>query len=410
MSLPGALVHLPSVRSAAFLLVLASCGTPEAPVTPAESFPFETGNYRAWLDSPGGDLAFGLELKEQDGGWEGWLINGAERLSLDEVRVEGDEIILDIAHYDADLTAKATAEGLEGAWRKTKPGGVVERLPFHAERDESPLPMSAARSIRGRYLVDFSSDEEPAVAIFSQEGAVVTGTFLTTLGDYRYLAGRLEGDDLTLSTFDGAHAFLFKAQRTPQGSLKGDFWSGSSWHETWTAVPRSEPKLPDPLGLTTADESVDWASWRYPDLSGTERGLDEWNGKPRLVQIMGSWCPNCNDQTELLVELTRIHPELEVVSLAFEHGELKRNTAVVSRYKAFHEASWDYLLAGPTDKTEASGKVGFIDQVRSYPTLLFVGADDKVKAVYTGFTGPAAPEEHKALRGLYERLIAQIAE
>ena len=55
-------------------------------------------------------------------------------------------------------------------------------------------------------------DAYPAKGIFFQkDGDVVTGTFRTKTGDYRYLEGVMDGNRLKLSTFDGAHAFLFTA-------------------------------------------------------------------------------------------------------------------------------------------------------------------------------------------------------
>jgi len=39
------------------------------------------------------------------------------------------------------------------------------------------------------------------------------GTFLTPVGDYRYLEGNIMNDKLYLSTFDGNHAFLFIASK-----------------------------------------------------------------------------------------------------------------------------------------------------------------------------------------------------
>ena len=157
---------------------------------------------------------------------------------------------------------------------------------------------------------------------------------------------------------------------------------------------------------------MDWSTVRFPDLDGTERTLDDpaWANSPRLVQIMGTWCPNCNDQTDLLVELQRRHGPagLQIVSLAFEHGDAKRNTAVVRRYQEHHGAPWTSLLAGPSKKREASAALPFLDELRAYPTLLFVDREGAIQAVYTGFTGPAAPQEHLALRAQYDALIAAL--
>ncbi|HRD38300.1 MAG TPA: TlpA family protein disulfide reductase, partial [Bacteroidia bacterium] len=64
----------------------------------------------------------------------------------------------------------------------------------------------------GRYEVTFNagtSDAYKAVGIFKQSGSKVTGTFLTETGDYRYLEGAVQNSNMSLSCFDGSHAFLF---------------------------------------------------------------------------------------------------------------------------------------------------------------------------------------------------------
>lgn len=67
-----------------------------------------------------------------------------------------------------------------------------------------------------------------AKGVFKQYDNIVTGTFRTTTGDYRYLEGVLNGNQLKLSTFDGAHAFLFTAE-VSDSVMHGMFYSGNHW-------------------------------------------------------------------------------------------------------------------------------------------------------------------------------------
>ena len=60
---------------------------------------------------------------------------------------------------------------------------------------------------------------------FSQAGDSVAGTFLTETGDHRFLAGQVRGAEMYLSTFDGAHAFLYKA-RQARGMVRCPVISG----------------------------------------------------------------------------------------------------------------------------------------------------------------------------------------
>ena len=90
-----------------------------------------------------------------------------------------------------------------------------------------------------------------AVGVFNQKDNRVTGTFLTTTGDYRYLEGNIIGDSLLLSCFDaGGHAFLFKAKVGADKKMTGTFTSGFTGFETWTAQLDPKAELPDANSLT----------------------------------------------------------------------------------------------------------------------------------------------------------------
>ena len=389
-------------------------------VEPREStVALRAGAWRAWLDTPGGELPFRLEVADLGGSWKAWIGNAEERLAIDEVRIEGPEIVFDIAHYDATIRATWSEDGelMTGTWTKQKPEGRVDQLPFQAKLNYGsrfPGGLDPTTDVSGRWRVDFDGDAFPAVALFDQRANhEVTGTFLTALGDYRYIDGSNQGNDLALSTFDGAHAFLFHATLQPDGSLRGDFWSGGLWHQTWTAVRDDDIALPDPMTLSHAQENPDWSALSFPDLDGVPRTLadPQFAGQARIIQIMGTWCPNCNDETVFLTELQRDYGQLglSIVSLAFEHtGDFERDARIVRRYKQHHGASWPFLIAGLSDKADASDKLPILERVIAFPTTLFVDKEGHVRAVHTGFTGPVLPVEYTALKSEFIRIVAEL--
>ena len=394
-----------------------------------------TGPWRAWLDSPGGELPFGLELSRQDGELQAALINGTERIAVPRVERNGTELILSIDHYDSAVVAVLSPAGsrLDGEWTKTAgPDGKRSRLAFHATAGQAPrfAPRGSSENARGeidrgslqdapgaidgRWLADFDREDDPAVAIFETgDDGTVHGTFLTTTGDYRYLAGSFEEGRLRLSCFDGAHAFLFDATLREDGTLAGDFWSRDSWHDTWTARREPEAALPDPFAQTSWTGAIEPAEIVFPDLDGNPRSLadPEFAGKARIVELFGSWCPNCNDAAVYLAELDRRYRDrgLSIVGLAFEMtGEFERDADQVRKYKAHHGVEFPILLAGLSDKDEASATFTAIDRVRSYPTMIFIDAEDNVRAVYSGYSGPATGEAHIELREQFETLIERM--
>ncbi|MAB81412.1 MAG: hypothetical protein CMJ89_18895 [Planctomycetes bacterium] len=405
------------------LLLCLLCTLPASTRTPADAEDDPVPWY-AWLETTGGPLGFGIEFEksEEADGWIAYLVNEPERIPIRDVSWNGDELTLDIPHYDSCIRAKRDGRELRGTWTKRRGKDKVAVVPFRA-RPGNALPARPTltvlpKYVAGRWAVDFESDELPAVGVFEQEvgSNKLHGTFLTATGDYRYLSGHVAAAELTLSCFDGAHAFLFKATVLPDGSLRGDFYSGNWWHDTWTARREDSVKTVDAFRQTSWSERASLADIHFPDTQGKMRSLAEpaFDGQAYLVQVFGSWCPNCHDESRYLVELDQRYRErgLSILGLAFElTGEFERDSEQVEIFKRRHGIRYPLLIAGSAAKADATRALGVLDRVRSYPTTIFLSGDGRVRAIHSGFSGPATGEEHRALRaefeGLIERLLAE---
>jgi thiol-disulfide isomerase/thioredoxin len=397
--------------------LIAACSS--RPVAPE----LEGGEWRAWLDSPGGPLPFGLTLEtDSDGVLSATLINGKERIPVPRARLRDGRLSLLIDHYDSSVEASVSDAGrrLDGEWQRTAGPDSKSRLPFHAVAgaaprfDAEPAATKGPAVVAGRWAVDFETEEEIAVAILEPtlDGALA-GTFLLSTGDYRFLAGSFEGDRLRLSTFDGAHAFLFDARLLPDGNLAGDFWSRDSWHETWTAVRDPEVELPDAFELTAWNEGADLADVAFLDTHGNLRSLADPDllGEATIIELFGSWCPNCNDAADYLVELDRRYRGrgLSIVGLAFEMtGDFDRDAAQVRTFAEHHGIQFPLLVAGLADKDAASGAFPLIDRVRSYPTTIFVDRTGRLRAVHSGYSGPATGDAERTMKARLEALIEEL--
>jgi thiol-disulfide isomerase/thioredoxin len=380
-------------------------------------------SYEAWLDSPGGRLAFGLELASEEGSWQAWLRNGPERIEVPEVLYDRDAGVLTLAmpHYDATVEATVHEAGrrLEGRWRKRRGLDRWGELPFHATVVDSigPAAVAPLAQLAPRWRIDFSSSEDDAVGLFTlNPDGSVHGTILTTLGDYRYLAGGIVGSRLRLSCFDGAHAFLFDAQLQDDGTLAGRFWSGDSWEESWTAVADPDVALPDSFAQVPLAPGIDpaeplpLAGLRFPDETGAMRDLGDpaFRGKVTVISLFGSWCPNCNDEAVLWAELDELYHDrgLRIVGLAFElTGERERDIQQLGRFRARFDLEHPLLLAGTADKKKAREAFPLLAQVKSYPTAIFLDHTGRVRAIHSGFSGPATGAAHERLRAGYLDLI-----
>ncbi|MFT7617702.1 MAG: thiol-disulfide isomerase/thioredoxin [Planctomycetota bacterium] len=383
------------------------------------------GIWHGQLNTPGGPLAIGLEFKKTDDGrLSGFIINGSESIEIPQVAVIGDTLILAIDHYDSKLEAKILDDGnkIEGTWKKRRGPDRWGELPFVATAgtkrrfaipDEKPGP---AFNFEGRWRARFASDEDDCVATFAPADAGDwTGTFMTTTGDYRYLAGCVDGSRLRLSCFDGAHAFLFDASAQEDGTLKGGFWNWNTWHDTWVATRDSNVELPDGFKQTKWNGEKTLTTMEFPDLGGKKRKLSDLlsGGKVQLLQIFGSWCPNCHDATNYLVDLEQKYGlrGLKICGVAFElSGDFERDAEQVMKYAALHGTHWPMVIGGTADKKMATKAFGGVDFIRSYPTLVFFDSAGKVEAVYSGFSGPATGKAHTDLKARIEELIERLLE
>ncbi len=400
--------------------------------------PKPVGRWRAVLTSPGGELPFGLQIESTAQGLRATVQNGEERAPVSAVETRGEDLTLRFDGYDSRIVAKIKGDRLSGQWEKRAKAGYVS-MPFLAQRepegasaprfqpaDAAQLPSvgadarNAVSQIGGPWAVTFVDEEgaSPAEAELRQEGSRVSGTFRTPTGDHRFLEGSYENGVLRLSAFDGAHAFLYQAKAEPGGTLSGDFWSRDSYHATWTArrAAAGEPVLPDAwkeVGLTNPDGTF---RFRFPDLSGRPVGLDDprFAGKVVLVNLFGSWCPNCNDEGPYLAELHKRYRDrgLEIVGLAFEvTGDSDRDREFVRRFGERYGISYPLLLAGTNDKKEAGAALPDLTRVASFPTTIFLGRDRKVRKIHSGFDGPGTgahfTDLKKEFEGLIESLLAE---
>jgi len=223
----------------------------------------------------------------------------------------------------------------------------------------------------------------------------------------------VRGDELYLSTFDGAHAYLYKAEVNQSGGLVGDFWSGLAWHESWTARRDPAAALDESQTATALQDDSGRFAFSFPDLDGTSVSLDDarFAGKVVIVTLVGSWCPNCHDEAAFLAPLyDRYRAEgLEIVALMFEHfGDFAQAVVATQRFRQQYDIRYTTLIAGISDKQEAGKVLPQLTGVYAFPTTIFVDRQGTVRKIHAGFAGPAAPREHEQLTSEFTALIEDL--
>ncbi|MEM9897703.1 MAG: TlpA disulfide reductase family protein, partial [Bacteroidota bacterium] len=294
---------------------------------------------------------------------------------------------------------------IEGIWidHNRGPNYHIPFVAYHG-RDYrfTKLRKTPTADVSGKWEVTFlgSSEEDSykAIGVFEQEENQVTGTFVTETGDYRFLEGTIQEDRMYLSVFDGAHAFLFGARVNEDNTLDGFFLSGSHYKTLWEAKRNPAFNLRDANALTYLKDDQEPFNFTFENPEGKMVSLNDaaYQGKVKIVQIFGTWFPNCRDETKFLVDYLSNNPndDLAVIGLAFEKQRDKENAmAALRRYKDKFGMDYELLLAGATHiKAEASEILPMLNKVISYPTMIFLDRNNEVKRIHTGFNGPATDE------------------
>lgn len=400
------------------LLIAALVGTPFFGWS--QSTPnLKNGIWRAVLRTKGGDLPFGLALEQRGSTYTAYALNGAERLPFDKVTFFGDSVRLTIDLFEAEIRAKREGDVLRGFWRRRRTGQNYTSLPFEARHGLThrftASTQTPAINVTGTWATTFRSgtDSTVAIGVFDQKGNKLTGTFLTTTGDYRFLEGNVVGDSLLLSTFDGTHLYLFKAKRKADQTLEGGFWSGESGYESWTAKRDPNAKLPDATSLTYLKPGYKTVDFTFPDVNGKPVSLKDarFQNKVVVIQILGSWCPNCMDETNFLSPWYKKNKNrgVEIVGLAYEKSaDLAESAPKIQRMIDRFRIDYPVLLAGTNVKSEASKTLPMLNQVVGFPTTFVIDKKGLVRQIHTGFSGPGTGKYYDEFVADFNRLIDKL--
>ena len=90
------------------------------------------GSWQARITVPGGIIETAFELSSSDTGYNASLVNGQERLSIDEVSYSGGELLLRFPVFNNEIRAQYIDGGLTGELILVKRYGEIQKLPFSA--------------------------------------------------------------------------------------------------------------------------------------------------------------------------------------------------------------------------------------------------------------------------------------
>jgi len=337
--------------------------------------------------------------------------NAGEAIVLNKIVEKNDNLEIVWPVFESGFVVSTSDSTMSGYWYDLS-RGTDYKIPFNAQLGSTmrfPISGHPAERLSGKWRTHFGNDEANALGIFNMNQHVVMGSFATETGDYRYLEGVVVGNQFKLSTLDGAHAFLFEG--TIDGdSLWGTFYSGDHYSEPFYAVLDDGFTLRDANELTFLKEGYESISFAFPSVNGdTVRLSDpEFEHKAVIVQLFGSWCPNCMDETKYLVDLyeEEYNNGLRVVGLGFErHSDYERASRAVIKMRQDLLIPYPLLIAGRASKTEAAEKLPMLNHVMSFPTAIVLDRNHNVVGIHTGFYGPGTGTYYKEFKKEFEEMV-----
>jgi thiol-disulfide isomerase/thioredoxin len=365
----------------------------------------------------GRDVPFRLEVSGTGDEVRAALINGKEKSAASSGSYSNGHLVLHFDYYANALDATIQGDTLTGTF-----GGHTHSVPVTAQRS-TKLPAAASNPPRVAGVWDVAVDDGPKgehswKLRVRQTGPNVDAVIERIDGDTGNLYGVWRDGSFTVSHFTAAGPSFAVLRPQTDGTLQLETAAHGGGVKTYAAH-RVSPvhaialeTLDDPRHHTSLNIPDEPLAFRFPDLNGklVSSTDPEFAHKALIVSIGGSWCPNCQDEAPFLEALyLKYHSRgLEVVELSFEETSQLQNPvrlrAVIQRYGI----TYPVLVAGTPDQLDE--KFPHVANLDCWPTTFFVGKDRLVKAIHTGYAGPATGGDNRDLEkettALVERLLA----
>ena len=384
----------------------------------SEDYSLPSGSYIGALHtSDNQEIPFNMYLLN-DGSIQ--IYNHKEIVDMEKIIYEKDSFIIKSPVFEGYIKAKRSKEGINGYFTNNS---LDRKIKFTANNGAERFKIKSHKTVydfSGKWRVVFNPgkvEQYNAIGIFDQNGSKISGTFRTTTGDYGFMEGVSEGNSVMMSTFNGARSYLFK------GNLENDNITGYFYRGNYNKIPFKASRdegfsLPNPNSLTIMNDS---ASNKFKFSFKDSRGVlvsdsdSVFDDKVVVIQIMGTWCPNCLDETAFISDFIKEnnYKDLRFVSLAFEYAKTKQKAIEnINKLEKRFDIKYPILLAqyGTSNKVEAQKKLPSLNQVISYPTLIFIDRNKNVRRIHTGFNGPATGKKYQKFKNEFKDLVIKLIE
>lgn len=367
------------------------------------------GMYDMTLSIQGKEVPFFLKFK---GNNKVDLINGAELIPL-EYELNENIITIPILNFDASINLKIDGRKLFGSWKRPTKIPPYDEPIFGMKTNASGSLSKVDLPKKWKMIFTDGEKKSEAILLFTDKDGGSYASVLTPTGDYRFLNPTRDGDKLLLRGFDGIFSFYF------EGTLKGEtytgkMFSGKNWNQDFSAEVNESFELPDPTEATKFQGKIE--NLELSRLDGSKDKLissaDE--GKVKVIQIFGSWCPNCIDETRFIKEWRTMNSDKNVSfsMISFERSPNKKHAIkMIKKAKELHGIDYPIFIGGYSSDDKVEAILPGIENFISFPTTLFVDKKNKIRKIHAGFSGPATGKYYEKFildfNSMIDKLLAE---
>jgi thiol-disulfide isomerase/thioredoxin len=367
------------------------------------------GLWDATLKTNTAEIPFKFELSGSGPNVAGSFFNGDDKFTSTSGTFENGALALNWDYYGSKLEATLKDGILEGTYsgagrRRTASAFRAHRASTVTESNSSAPTIAGVWEIPARS----SKGESTWRFIVQQSGSQVSAAVLRIDGDTGAFTGSYQGDKFLLSHFDGARSGLMEIKLQADGTLDV-LDEGNKVVAIRPAEARAKglPEPNDPAHHTSVKDPKDGFPFSFPDLSGkvVSNADARFKNKVVLVNITGSWCPNCHDEAPFLASLYKKYKDqgLEIVALSFEEAEQLKNPVRLKAFIKKYGIDYTVLLGG--EPGDANSKLTEAVNWNSWPTTFFVGRDGRVRGAHAGFPSNGSGELYRQAK---EEFTAQV--
>lgn len=383
---------------------------------------FEAGNYLGVIElTPDGNLnvPFNFDINNEAGKITLTIHNADEHILVDEVELRNDTLLAKLPVFTSELLCVVKGDSLKGQYypKGIKTGSCYNFYALRGETDRFPWFTQAPDfDVTGRWWFienPGNADSTLMIAELKQEGSNVTGTILSTTGDYRYLAGKVAGNHFYFSKNDGAQTIIIKGEVADQNTMTNGTISGSPrWISSWRAQRDSNAQLPNAEQIVWVKKGFSSFNFAGTNLNGEIiRSTDaRYKGKVLAVLAGGSWCPNCLDECRYYNTLHQKYADkgFEVVSLCFEDKTFEAARPKIERFAKNIGGNYEFLYVAPRGRAQRDSVLYPIEGQMAYPTSLILDRNGVIRRVETGFSGQGTGEHFAKFAKETEELVVEL--